>query len=251
MCLQLLVSRLDEVQLVSDLRQTEDGRVRSSFCNIKNTSRAFKAREHTPTWWNASPRRLGRAVRLDVPLQPEEWGLQLMSCSWTAGMDDSLRPWWNARLESPHGTNRHKQSVHRGLVVSPLRTSALTGTFGYVRLRSALWQADGFMTGLGANEGKRWPEMVVFMLPVRPERGKSRKLALVPSWMKVQRGGETDGRRGVRRRERNRSPLPWGRRSTIPPTVVTEGFIYLRRPSVQPFSNSPRERSFGLSAPPF
>lgn len=83
------------------------------------------------------------------------------------------------------------------------------------------------------NEGKSWAEIVLFMLPIRVERGRFQKAgsAFQLEESEERRGG--DRRRGVRRRERDSFSLPWGHRSTIPPTVVTESFIYLRRPSVQ------------------
>lgn len=84
------------------------------------------------------------------------------------------------------------------------------------------------------------------MPPVRPEWEKPgcRNLALVSIRDNVGRGGgeerQTDGGwGGIAEREPNSFSLPWGRRSTIPPTVVTESFIYLRSPSVQSVSNSP------------
>lgn len=89
------------------------------------------------------------------------------------------------------------------------------------------------------------------------QRGKAQpqnNLAPVPverTGSEEEKGGQTDGG-GIRVRVSGTVfPLPWGRRGSIPPTVVTEIFIYFCGPSVQSVSNSPRERSFGLSAPPF
>ena len=91
------------------------------------------------------------------------------------------------------------------------------------------------------------------MPPIRPQQGKAwlhragdanplEKIAL-----RIDRRTERGEASGER--HRNTFPLPWGCSGTIRPTVVTENFIYLRGPSVQSVSNSPLERSFGLSAP--
>lgn len=91
-------------------------------------------------------------------------------------------------------------------------------------------------------QGKVKSEMV-FLCSLYDCRGKSlgcEKLALVP--ICDNRGGgegrQTD-RGEASEKEGNSFSLPWGCRSAIRPTIVTESFIYLRIPSVQSVSNSP------------
>lgn len=122
-------------------------------------------------------------------------------------------------LQHNTGTHtRNKETVHPGLMVFP-----------------SDWDAPL----------RLWKVKSLFMLPIRRkgEMPDCREQALVSIPENVNRGGgvgrQTDGGEGIGEREQNSFSLPWGRHSTIPPTVVTESFIYLRGPSVQSVSNSP------------